>query len=359
MSSTNYFEDHPVLSRIGAPTVFTGDSSEVITQEAIEFMADAAAGQEPFFAAIWFGAPHTPWMSVYRDTAEVTAANPSDQSRRQHHGEIVGIDNSVGAMRAFLNDAGLADNTIIWFLSDNGSVEQNGAAGTGGLRGHKSTLWEGGIRVPSVVEWPGAIRPGTSDVPASVMDFAPTMAALAGFTPADWDHVLDGEDITQVLAGDAFAREAPLFFRHRGQFAIVDGSLKAIASDINDLGTYQLFDLSSDPNEVTDLSATRPDTLAILQDKLLAWQSSVSDSMAGADYGERNLTITPPDDVNSSAVYSPFVQAIAQAVEQRSLSNRLMRRARSYLGPVAALLAILIGAGVAWRVMSRRRMRRT
>lgn len=159
VSSTNYFDDDPILGKNGAPILLEGDSSEVITEKAIEFMHESAKREAPFFSLIWFGAPHTPWRSKYSELPEVIEANPDNEQLRHQHGEIIGIDNSVGMVRQFLADAGLANNTLVLYLSDNGSVKRSGTIGTAGLRGHKSTLWEGGIRVPAIVEWPDKIQP--------------------------------------------------------------------------------------------------------------------------------------------------------------------------------------------------------
>ncbi|MCY3019438.1 MAG: sulfatase-like hydrolase/transferase [Planctomycetota bacterium] len=153
-SVSNYFELDWTFGRNGVPEKATGDGSDVIVAEALKFIERNVKEEKPFFACVWFGSPHAPHKPLPED---LKAAGGSG-----YFGELIGVDRAMGTLRAGLRKLGIADNTIVWFNSDNGGwidpakPDANGVSG--GLRGRKGDMWEGGLRVPCVVEWPGRIK---------------------------------------------------------------------------------------------------------------------------------------------------------------------------------------------------------
>lgn len=312
VSTTNYFDDFPMVSRNGIFANLAGDSSEAIAGEAIGFMQAAAAEGRPFFAAVWLGAPHQPWRSVHRGG---TAAGPPDRAPglADHYGEITGIDNSVGMIRSFLRRAGLAGTTLVWFQSDNGSLKRTGPEGTGGLRGYKNSLYEGGIRVPSAVEWPGMIPAGQACAePVASVDFLPTIAAILDIPEAALPQPMDGRSVLPLLQGEPFDRGGPLHFRHLGRLAAIDGSLKLLVPDLGK-PKLELYDLATDPHEAEDLAQDRADLAARMYAEAMAWSASVDASLEGLDYGAGPLQPpAPPVDLADSPLYHVLVQRLGR-----------------------------------------------
>ena len=149
---------------------------------------------------------------------------------------------------------------------------------TGGFRGRKADLWEGGIRVPAMIRWPGRVLAGTTtDVPVSGTDLLPTLAAVVGFGVPE-DRPIDGEDVSPLLYGRPFERAAPLYWEFdddRGfHFALRDGDWKLIADE--SLERVELYDLRADRFEVFDRSADRPEVVARLLEALRGRHESVA-----------------------------------------------------------------------------------
>src|SRR5690606_4653357 len=113
------------------------------------------------------------------------------------------MDRSLGALRAGLREQGIAENTLLWFNSDNGGLPEFRPESVGGLRGNKNTLYEGGLRVPCVIEWPRRIAsPRTTDFPAGTVDILPTLAAAAGLPETELPSVRDGIDLAPLFEKD-------------------------------------------------------------------------------------------------------------------------------------------------------------
>ncbi|MCX5651200.1 MAG: sulfatase-like hydrolase/transferase [Planctomycetota bacterium] len=187
------------------------------------------------------------------------------------------LDAEVGAIRAALEKAGVADDTIIIVTSDNGPTHDVGGVdtvffdSTAGLRGRKGSVWEGGVRVPCIAWWPHRIAAGaTIDDPAWTVDLRATFGALADApTPPS-----DGRDLAGLLLdGDQLPTRALYwpFPGYGGQEAVREGDWKIVRTGPRqrktaaaDLDGWQLFDLARDPNETTDVAATHPDIVARL-----------------------------------------------------------------------------------------------
>lgn len=278
MSVSNYFECDWTFSRKGEEVKTTGDGSDVIVAEALKFIGQAAAAKTPFLAVIWYGSPHVP-IQPLPEYQEKAGGSP-------YYGEIYGVDHSLGTLRAELRRLGIADNTLLWFNSDNGGVPPHSV---GGLRGKKGSVWEGGLRVPGIIEWPARIRkPAITDVPAVTSDIYPTVLDLVGVTVPGQIQPLDGISLVPLIDGQMTARPKPICFWHGGKgakgvghAAITDNNYKLhrISEE-----KYELYDLVADPSESNNLAAEKPEVVARLKPQLDAWQDSVIKSLAGGDY---------------------------------------------------------------------------
>jgi arylsulfatase A-like enzyme len=178
--------------------------SDVIVNEALAFIGRAAGQKKPFLAVIWYGNPHSPHRALPEDQK---AAGGS-----AYYGEIVGIDRTLGRPRGALRKLGIADDTPVWFCSDNGAT---GPGSTGGRRGKKGSVWEGGVRVPGLVEWPARIRkPCTTDAPAVTSDIYPTVLDLVGVKSANPVEPPDGVSLAPLFDGQRTERPRPIGVWH-------------------------------------------------------------------------------------------------------------------------------------------------
>src|SRR5690606_5034594 len=146
-------------------------------------------------AVVWFGSPHVPHEPLPADTAPYSAFPKAEQN---YYGEIAAVDRNVGRLRAALRELKLTDDTILWYCSDNGGAA--GPKSTGGLRGSKGTMWEGGLRVPGIVEWPKRIaQPFISEVPCSTLDIYPTVLEATGAVAQNQIQPLDGVSLLPLF----------------------------------------------------------------------------------------------------------------------------------------------------------------
>jgi len=291
VSATNFIDMDPWLGRMGAPEQITGGSSEVIVAEASKFIERKKDG--PFFAIIWYGTPHSPFRALEADKAPFAHL---DEASANHHGELVAMDRSIGALRKKLRDLGIADNTLLVFNSDNGGLAGIQPGTTGDLRGNKGTVYEGGLRVPGIMEWPAVIKPGrVTSFPASTMDLFPTVADIAGLPETCFIQPVDGASLKPLLAGtESGPRVKPIPFRYGRKAALVDNMHKILTDNL-DGGAFSLYDLESDPHETRDLGADMPELFEKMKRDLLAWSAGVDASFAGKDYPEG--AVTPADPV--------------------------------------------------------------
>ena len=154
LSTTNFFDVNPLLSRAGKIEEFKGDSSDIVVGEALKFVERQNTANKPFFAVIWYGTPHSPFRALPEDKAAFSSLPPASADQ---HGELVAMDRSIGTLRRRLRELGVADNTLVVFCSDNGGLPEIEPNTVGGLRGFKGSVFEGGVRVPGIIEWPAMI----------------------------------------------------------------------------------------------------------------------------------------------------------------------------------------------------------
>lgn len=317
ISATNYIDRDPVLGRQGRIEEFNGDSSEILVQEALEFMTRQLSAGRPFFAVIWYGSPHVPSSAAGVDKVGFEELSPSAQN---HLGELVALDRSIGALRSGLRRLGVAQDTLVWYCSDNGGHKDAPSKPVAHLRGFKGSLFEGGLRVPGIVEWPAGIsRPRITSFPAGTIDIFPTVAAIAGLPASAHIAPLDGVSLKPLFAGEAGQRERPLGFRYLNGAAWIDNRYKLVAPD-TESGGFQLYDLVDDPSESRDLSNARPDLAGRLRAQFLVWNASVVASAAGKDYPEGNVDaadLVRPRNWATDPEYRPYLPILRARPEYR------------------------------------------
>lgn len=222
-----------------------GHTTDVIAGAAIEYLKKQTAAR-PFFLYLPFTAPHAPMQPGYRQLVEQ-------------------LDTRVGDVLDQLDRSGLAQNTLVLFLSDNGA-DANGSNLP--LRGRKSSVFEGGIRVAWMMRWPGVLKPGTTFAqPAMTLDLLPTLAPGAG--PAD------GVNLMPALAGGPALKERALFWRYRRMKNTRKAARLGAWKLIHDNDQKYLFQLADDPLEKTNLYAERPEVVKDLERRLAEWEAEV------------------------------------------------------------------------------------
>ena len=258
-----------------APYAGNEYAPDLIVEEALAFVRDNA--ERPFFLYLPFTIPHVALQIPDADLAEYAGAfeetpyvgdagyTPHPTPRAAYAAMITRMDRDIGRLLALLTDLRIADDTVVFFTSDNGPSWVGGAdpdffESRGGLRGRKAQLWEGGIRVPLIARWPGRIAAGSvSDFPSAFQDFMPTFAELAGTRPPPG---LDGVSLVPTLTGSP-DRQTPheyLYWEFRGGQAVRLGDWKAIRAGPDE--PIGLYDLVADPTESTDVAAEHPDIVA-------------------------------------------------------------------------------------------------
>ena len=342
LSHTTGFDRSFDLSRNGVLDKFEGDGSEIIVEEAVRFITDELERGKPFFIVIWYSAPHGPWDASEEDIKPFLGK--VDRTSAHAHGEIVAIDRSIGNLRTSLRELGIADNTLVWFTSDNGgspnldvrvwpSKDPFGGAGgqgmemeypsncsneidfnltstearelhgcirgmdpdsTGYLRGFKKDFYEGGLRVPTVIEWPAGIEPRVTNFPSSTYDMFPTLIDVAGLSPDSINAVHDGISIIELFDYELPKREVPIGFRANGGLMWLDNDWKLVRNVDYDgkkfvTTDYELYNVIGDPTESNNLIEMYPEIAAKMIEQQRKWSLSVSKSAFGADYPEKQV----------------------------------------------------------------------
>ncbi len=327
-SAPNFFDNNPILSREGIAVETEGESSMVIVDAALEFIHKHEGKGKPYFLVIWFGSPHGPHQAVEEDRL-IYADQP--ENLQHFYGEITGMDRAFGKLRSALMNLDSYKNTILWYCSDNGGLPEVGS--TGG-RGHKSNIYEGGLRVPAILEWPDKIRkPWVTRIPANTSDIFPTILDMAGIE-LESSRPMDGISLLPLLNGDSENRIQPMGFwqypatgvrtpsaewmmellkaqKHGdmvgdssrlrledirlttvyppdtlpGHAAWLDWpwKLHRIMDKSGEI-TWELYDLAKDSMEQINLANLQSERVLSMKTSLENWQNSVVRSMNGEDY---------------------------------------------------------------------------
>ena len=328
-SAPNFFDNDPILSRQGKAVQTQGESSMVTVDAALQWIAPVAKSGQPFLAVVWFGSPHRPHRASQQDRALY-----ADQPKKLQHfyGEITGMDRAFGKLRDALGELGIREKTILWYCSDNGALPQVGSSG--GHRGNKGQVYEGGLLVPAILEWPARIKaPRTIEARCNTCDIYPTLLQIAGVRIEN-QPVLDGISLVPLLDGRRKTRERPMGFwdyriggistpsaqwmgallkaqqaggdlepypasrqaaetpipiyplnKFPGHAAWIDGDWKLhrIARKQGKV-VWELYHLATDPAEKTDLVATEGQRVRHMRGEFNAWLKSVVRSLNGEDF---------------------------------------------------------------------------
>ncbi len=260
------------------PTLAEGPAGEYLTdREAAEAEAFIRAHRErPFFLYLPHYCVHTPIQGKPAVTARYAAKAVPDQKPKNagYAAMVESVDDALGRIVATLEELGIREQTVIFFTSDNGGLAN--VTDNRPLRAGKGSAYEGGVRVPFIVSWPGVTQPGTtSDVPVITPDIPATVMALAGVGP-DPAFPLDGRDLSGLLAGGALDREA--IYWHYPHYhpggatpysAIRAGSWRL--GHFYEDGRDELYDLAADEGEATNLASQEPARAEALRARLDAW----------------------------------------------------------------------------------------
>ncbi len=243
----------------------------------------------PWFAQLWLDDVHTPWQP---DAAQVAAVKGNGRDAREDKflAVLVAMDAEIGRLVAGLRASGELDDTLIVFTSDNGPTIGADTPGSAGpYRGRKASLYEGGIRQPLIVRWPGQVRPGSRDARSVVqaVDLYPTLASIAG---APRPTGVDGIDVSAAWRGRVLTKRPDLYThiarppaeRSFGpHYSIRSGPWKLLMDA--DGSAVELYDIARDPQEKHDRTATAPQVAARLKAKLSVWIGRLPPRPAAAD----------------------------------------------------------------------------
>ncbi len=321
LTATNYFDRDPLLSRMGDFEAFTGDSSEVAISEAVKFIQEKAP-TSPTFTVVWFGTPHSPFLASKEDKAPFASLPENYQNQ---YGEIIALDRSIGDLRNGLAKAGIAENTLIWYCSDNGGLAEFGPETMGGLRGSKNTMYEGGLRVPGIIHWPAKIKEGRiTECVAGTVDIFPTIAELVDLPAGSMLQPHEGISLVPLLNGESQERDKALPFRHDQRGVLVESRYKLL----HQKGKYELYDLNSDPEESVNLFQSNPEVANRMKAEYEAWNETVEASVAGKDYPGGTLDPNQPERRfwHSDPAYAPFLKELMKRPEYGPWVEKQLKR---------------------------------
>ncbi|CAZ95056.1 sulfatase family protein [Zobellia galactanivorans] len=261
-----------------------GDDSRIIMDRVIPFIENAVETNKPFLSIVWFHSPHLPVVAGdnYRKPYDELSLD-----QQHYYGVISAMDEQVGRLRAKLKELSISENTVLFYTSDNGPegklVEGRTQGLTKGLRGRKRSLYEGGIRVPGIMEWHGKIEPGIKvEIPCFTSDYFPTIENLLGSSLVDDNRPFDGVDLIPIVKKDVKERLKPLAFEFQGQSALIDNNFKIYRKNKDEI--FELYNIGNDPAEKHNLANNKPEKLENMKAAWRRWKTSVMNSSIGQDY---------------------------------------------------------------------------
>ncbi|MCA9080786.1 MAG: sulfatase-like hydrolase/transferase [Planctomycetaceae bacterium] len=329
LSAPNFYDNDPILSREGKAVQFQGESSMIAVDAALDWMQTQVTKKQPFLSVVWFGSPHSPHVAAEEDRV---LYDDQPKNRQHFYGEVTGMDRAFGKLRDALTTMGIRDNTILWYCSDNGALPKVGSSG--GHRGNKGAVYEGGLLVPAILEWPAKIpQPRTTTIRCNTCDIYPTLLEIVGVNVAS-QPVLDGVSLVPLIGGTDAPRSKGMGFWDYTIGGISTPSAKWMAdllaaqqagesiepnlesqraaelpnpaySTTSFLGhsawtsgdwklhriedkkgqvRWELYNLRQDPVEKKNLIDTNAAQVDQLRPELLSWLASVAQSLNGADY---------------------------------------------------------------------------
>lgn len=273
-----------VVQHNGKPVTSITYLTDDFGAKAAQFIHQKSHTGQPFFVYLPFNAVHTPMQAPEKYMQRF--ANIPDRKRRAHAAMLFAMDDAVGRVLEAIEQNGQTSNTLVFYISDNGGPTPSNASSNAPLRGYKRDLYEGGIRVPFLVKWPGEIPPGeVYEQPVISLDIHATALAAAGTTaPAG---MLDGVNLLPYIDGTIAAPpHDALYWRFGPQWAVRAGDWKLLLTGHPGVAP-QLFNLASDIREKTDLAAKNPDKASELKTRFDAWNGQLVEPLWAKD---TNLT---------------------------------------------------------------------
>ena len=319
LTVTNFFDIDPLMSENGSFIDLKGDSSDIIVREALKFIEEKSKESQPFFTVIWDGSSHDPFIAGDEDRLRFKNL---DESSQNHYGELVAFDRSLGLLRKRLQDLDLADNTLIWYCSDNGGLSKIKPNTVGGLRGSKGSVYEGGLRVPGIIEWPAVIDPKVSPFPASTMDIFPTIVDILGLPKDNLLNPIDGISLMPIFHNEIGRRIKKIPFRYKDQGVLLDNNYKLIATSVKE-NEFELFNLENDPIEAQNIAQEKPILFDQMKTEFKKWNQTVESSVLGKDYPEGKVLKNPKSHFwMKDDRYKPFLEEWSKRTEYR---DRILR----------------------------------
>ena len=328
LSAPNFYDNDAIMSRNGIAEQTKGESSMIAVDAAMEFIKREHASGSPYLAIIWFGSPHRPHMAIDEDRQHYL--HLKDTTFQHFYGEITGMDRAFGKLRRMIRSLPRNDNTMIWYCSDNGGLPNHGT--TGG-RNYKGSIYEGGLRVPALMDWPKYIKDSRAiSYPCNTSDIFPTILDVAKVNIHN--RPLDGINLAGLIKSNEIPDNRSMGFwqypcqgirtpsiewmaeLHKAQsLGNLVGDSTRLRPEAGDLSihytsdsiighaawiqwpwklhsrsprgestSFELYHLEKDPMEGVDLYGIERDTASHLGTALLDWQKSVINSLNGHDY---------------------------------------------------------------------------
>lgn len=327
LSGLNFFDNDPYLSRNGKYERIEGAGTVISMDATIDFLKRHCSDDQPMFTVTWFPSPHDPQEEIPEGLANAGKLyNDAPTSKPGYFREITLLDQQVGRLQTVLRDLGIQKNTLFIYLSDNGGLVRESSGG----REKKGSIYEGGLRVPAIFQWPDHYQSKVIETPAFTSDLYPTLVAVAGANVSPQPQ-LDGIDLARILDGKSSTHPAMGFWHgyQNGESTWSDRIIKSLMQaeesgepnpfprrllknvneyperDQNDLHGHaawnswpwklhriekngkvktELYHLKDDPMEQSDLSLSDPERTAEMLSDLETWQRSVLGSWSGRDY---------------------------------------------------------------------------
>lgn len=323
--------------------ILNGDDSKLIVDQAIAYMEDAVANDEPFFIVLWFHTPHKP----VTDPDGTSGVDSSDSLKDS----IEDLDIAIGNLRNSLTTLGVRDNTMLWLTSDNGpedGIDSPNESSTvrsirsGRLLERKRSLHEGGVRVPGILEWPAMIPSGrVTEFPSVTSDYYPTILDYLCLSVPN-QKPLDGVSLRPLIEGGSPSRTKPIGFKINGDNSWVGDQYKII----EDNGIWELFDLIADPTESSPVANannidSQPAAIQEIYNTMLAdftaWNATLTSDAPYIHSSQPNVNLsTPATGVSEPfTVTATFNEAVTQLEENEIVVSN---------GTVSALS----GSGISW-----------
>eukprot|EP01006_Ploeotia_vitrea_P031501 TRINITY_DN63834_c0_g3_i1.p1 TRINITY_DN63834_c0_g3~~TRINITY_DN63834_c0_g3_i1.p1 ORF type:complete len:535 (+),score=50.22 TRINITY_DN63834_c0_g3_i1:230-1606(+) len=294
------------------PKKLQGDDAHHQVEVLSKFVKQQVTNDQPFLAVIWFHNVHHYFVAAdkYRDMYPGVTS-----SQKDYYGCLTAMDGAIGKVQTLLKESGIYNNTMVWFNSDNGPEDPaEGPWGgwawpgsTNGLRGRKREVYEGGIRVPGIVQWPERIHKNRREMnyPVCTVDYLPTVMDLLNVRSTNPDWAIDGISLLDVIDGKEIRRPKPLAWQYRLNYVIpysrwgwrdvayTDNEWKFIAylnsSEPRNISVFRLYNIVDDPFERHDLAKVYPKRVKEMSEAAIAWRDSVKQS-----YNKESMCNTYP-----------------------------------------------------------------